>query len=258
MNSMNNPSTPTPPTSLGEKMPRVVILAGGKGTRLLPFTVTFPKPLVPIGDMPILELLLRQLFRSGFREVTLTLGHLSELIRAFVSQHIGKSLSELKIGYVTENEPTGTAGSLRLVPGLTETFLVANGDLLTNLNFAELVRFHRQTGAELTIASHVNRVKIDFGVLELDPAGGLVNYVEKPEKNYHVSMGIYVYEPSVLDLIPEGKYLDFPTLVLDLLAQKRKVAVYPFEGMWLDIGRPDDYARAQELYAENNKEFIGD
>lgn len=237
--------------------PRVVILAGGKGTRLLPFTITFPKPLVPIGDMPILEILLRRLHRAGFRDVTLTLGHLSELIRAFVSQHVSGALPDLKISYVTEDDPTGTAGSLSLVPGLADTFLVANGDLLTNLNFSDLVRFHKASGAELTIASHVNRVKIDFGVLELDGAGRLANYVEKPEMVYRVSMGVYIYEPSVLDLIPHGQYLDFPTLVLKLIEQQRQVAIYPFEGLWLDIGRPEDYAKAQELYAEAPKEFLG-
>jgi NDP-sugar pyrophosphorylase family protein len=236
--------------------PRVVILAGGKGTRLRPFTVTFPKPLVPIGDMPILELLLRQLYGYGFRDVTLTLGHLSSLIRAFIAEHVSRDLAQMKISFVEETEPTGTAGSLALVPGLKETFLVANGDLLTNLNYNDLVEYHRRSGALLTIASHINRVKIDLGVLELDGEGRLVNYIEKPEKTYHVSMGVYVYEPSVLELIAPGEYLDFPTLVLKLLEQGRKVAVYPFEGIWLDIGRPDDYARAQELYSEKPKEFI--
>ena len=239
-----------------QPMPRAVILAGGKGTRLRPFTVTFPKPLVPIGDMPILEILLRQLHKSGVRDVTLTLGHLAELIRAYLSQHVSGPLAELNLSYVDEKEPTGTAGSLALVPGLEETFLVANGDLLTNLDFSELVRFHKENGAELTIASHVTRVKIDLGVLELDETGNLVNYIEKPEKTYAVSMGVYVYEPSVLGLIQPGQYLDFPTLVLRLLEQRRRIAVYRFDGMWLDIGRPDDYARAQELYAEKREEFI--
>lgn len=236
--------------------PRAVILAGGKGTRLRPFTVTFPKPLVPVGDMPILELLLRRLHASGIRDVTLTLGHLSELIRAFIAQHASGALSEMKISFVTEARPTGTAGSLALVPDLDETFLVANGDLLTNLDFSELIAFHRRSGAELTIASHTSRVKIDLGVLELDGGGRLVNYIEKPEMNYRVSMGVYVYEPSVLSLIKKGEYLDFPDLVLALLAQKREVAVYYFDGLWLDIGRPEDYARAQEMVAERPGIFV--
>ena len=240
---MSEPSSPM--------MPRAVILAGGKGTRLRPFSITFPKPMVPVGDMPILEILLRQLCASGITDVTLTLGHLAELIRAFITQQSEGVFSKLKISYVTETQPTGTAGSLSLVPGLTDTFLVANGDLLTNLDYRDLIRFHRENGAVLTIASHVNRVKIDLGVLELDGSGRLTNYVEKPEKNYRVSMGVYVYEPSILELIPSGEYLDFPTLVLKLLDMGRPVAVYPFEGIWLDIGRPEDYALAQELYAAN-------
>lgn len=235
--------------------PRVVILAGGKGTRLLPFTVTFPKPLVPLGDMPILELLLRQLCAQGFHDVTLTLGHLSELIRAFIEQHVAVALPQMRITLVTEDEPTGTAGSLVLVPDLNETFLVMNGDLLTDLEFSALIAFHRKSGAELTIASHTKRVQVDLGVLELDDAGQLIGYHEKPEHEHQVSMGIYVYEPSVLSLIERGEHLDFPELVLRLLSQERRVAVYPFEGLWLDIGRPDDYARAQEICAARSGEF---
>ncbi|MEN6626288.1 MAG: sugar phosphate nucleotidyltransferase [Candidatus Sumerlaeia bacterium] len=238
------------------KPPHTVILAGGKGTRLMPFTVTFPKPLVPVGDKPILEILLGQLHRSGIEEVTLTLGHLSELIRAFINQHINTAMAPMNINCVVEAEPTGTAGSLRLVPGLTDTFLVMNGDLLTNLDFNDLIGYHKAHGAELTIATHTNRVQIDFGVLELDDAGRLVDYIEKPEKEYRVSMGVYVYEPSVLELIPPGRYFDFPALVLEMLRLKRPVATYPFDGIWLDIGRPEDYARAQELYEEREGDFL--
>jgi len=237
-------------------MPRAVILAGGKGTRLRPFTITFPKALVPIGDMPILELLLRQLHKSGVRDVTLTLGHLSELIRAFVSQRASDALAALNISFVTEDEPTGTAGSLALVSDLTDTFVVMNADLLTNLDLRELVRFHRKSGAELTIASQRKTLKIDLGVLELNESGRLIDYVEKPEKSFYVSMGIYVYEPTVLDLIPKGQHLDFPDLVLRLLRQERDIAIYRFDGLWLDIGRPDDYAKAQELYAQNGREYF--
>jgi NDP-sugar pyrophosphorylase family protein len=244
------------PSQAEGAMPTAVILAGGKGTRLLPFTITFPKPLVPIGDMPILEILLRQLHASGVRNVVLTLDHLAELIRAFIGQRVSGELAELAITYVEESQPTGTAGSLASVPGLDRTFLVMNGDLLTNLDFRELARHHKASGAELTIAGHVNRVKIDLGVLELDEAGRLIGYQEKPEEEYLGSMGVYVYEPSVLDLIPKGEYLDFPTLVLKLLEQGRNVSVYPFDGLWLDIGRPDDYARAQEIYESNREMFV--
>ncbi|MCE5231189.1 NTP transferase domain-containing protein [bacterium] len=238
------------------KPPHTVILAGGKGTRLLPFTVTFPKPLVPVGDKPILEILLRQLDSHGINQVTLTLGHHSELIRAFISQHVSSALPRMNIDCVVESEPTGTAGSLRLVEGLNDTFLVMNGDLLTNLDFNDLIDYHKSNGAELTIATHTNRVTIDFGVLELDEGGRLTNYIEKPQKEYQVSMGVYVYEPSILELIPPNQYFDFPALVLEMLRLKRPVSIYPFNGIWLDIGRPEDYARAQELYEDRQGDFL--
>ena len=238
------------------KMPRAVILAGGKGTRLHPFTITFPKPLVPVGDLPILEILLRRLAAFGITDITLSVGHLAELIRAFILQRQNHDLAHLSISFVEESVPTGTAGSLSLVPGLSETFLVMNGDLLTNLDYRELLAYHRETGAELTIASHTKQVALDLGVLEVDERGLLVDYFEKPVKEYRVSMGIYVYEPSVLPLIPHGQFMDFPDLVLELLRRGRKVATWPFEGLWLDIGRPDDYAEAQKLVQEHRETFL--
>ena len=233
---------------------RAVILAGGKGTRLAPFTVNFPKPLVPLGDTPILEILIRRLMRFGITDVTLTLGHLAELVQAYF--HHRKHLAEkLNLRYVHEEEPTGTAGSLTLVPELTSTFLAMNGDLLTNLDLNALVQFHRDQKALLTIATHIRNVKIDLGVLEFDKDHRITGYHEKPEHTYHVSMGIYVYEPAVLKHIERGRYLDFPTLVLRLIERGEKVCAYPTDCMWLDIGRPDDYAKAQELYAEKKEEF---
>jgi NDP-sugar pyrophosphorylase family protein len=232
---------------------KAIILAGGKGVRLKPFTVNFPKPLVPLGDTPVIEALIQRLLHHGITDITLTLGHLAELIKAYFD-HRKNLLKRATLTYVDEVVPTGTAGSLALVPDLRETFLVMNGDLLTDLNFHELIQFHRSAGAELTIASYNKLVKIDLGVLELT-GNRLVGYHEKPQKAYPVSMGIYVYEPSVLDLIPKGEYLDFPTLVLKLLDAGRKVAVYPFEGTWLDIGRPDDYGRAQEIFQTNRELF---
>ncbi len=233
---------------------RAVILAGGKGTRLLPFTVNFPKPLVPVGDIPIVEVLIRRLLKFGVTDITLTLGHLSELIKAYFD-HRHRLVEQFSLHYVQEEEPTGTAGSLSFVPGLTETFLVLNGDLLTNLDLDALVAYHRQKQAILTIAAHIRRVKIDLGVIEMNEENDVTGYLEKPETSYHVSMGIYVYEPRVLNYIEHGKYLDFPTLVLKLLAAGERVCAFPSDCLWLDIGRPDDYARAQELYAEKKEMF---
>lgn len=242
----------------GGGMPRAVVLAGGRGTRLLPYTLTFPKPLVPLGDMPILEILLRRLHRSGIRRVTLAVGHLSALIRAFIAQHSSGTLAELEIDFVEETEARGTAGALSLVPGLDETFLVMNGDLLTNLDFKALLAHHYASGAALTIAGYTKRVQIDLGVMDLSPEGALLGYREKPVREYPVSMGIYVYEPGVLDLIPRQGYLDFPDLVHRLLERGELVVAYPFQGLWLDIGRPEDYAEAQRLFQARREEFLAE
>jgi NDP-sugar pyrophosphorylase family protein len=228
---------------------RAVILAGGKGTRLRPFTVIFPKPLVPLGDKPVLEVLIDRLVYHGVTDITLTLGHLAELVKAYFG-HRPHLTGAITLRTIVEEEPTGTAGSLALVPGLNETFLVMNGDLVTDLDFNALIRFHRDQQALLTIATHMRRVKIDFGVLECDHNGRVSGYLEKPESTYQVSMGIYVYEPAVLKYIIPGEYLDFNDLVMRLVHKGERVCTYPADCLWLDIGRPDDYARAQELFAE--------
>lgn len=233
---------------------KAVILAGGKGTRLHPFTVTFPKPLMPLGDTPVIEILMQRLIRFGCRDVTLTLGHLAELTKAYFAQRCD-AYEALTLRFVQEVQPTGTAGSLSLVPDLTSTFVTMNGDVLTDLDFGALLRAHRERGAILTIATHLKEVKIDLGVLELDRDCSVLNYIEKPSQTYPVSMGIYVYEPRVLDYIDSGKYLDFPDLVLKLLRAGERVHAHRTDCLWLDIGRPDDYARAQELHAEERSRF---
>jgi NDP-sugar pyrophosphorylase family protein len=233
---------------------RAVILAGGRGTRLRPFTASFPKPLVPLGDTPVVEVLIRRLVEFGITDVTLTLGHLAELIQAYFLQR--KELtSKLNLKFVTETAPTGTAGSLALIEGLTETFLVMNGDLLTDIDFHALLNFHRSQQAALTIAAHRRHVKVDLGVLEVGPDSRIVDYHEKPETTYDVSMGIYVYEPEVLHWITPGEYLDLPSLVLRLIRDAQKVCAFPAKCQWLDIGRPDDYARAQELFGAGRSQF---
>ena len=232
----------------------VVIMAGGRGTRLRPFTANFPKPLVPLDDMPILEVVLMQLARRGFRDITLTLGHLSHLIDAYVSTRQWLN-DELDIKKVYEDKPTGTAGSLAGVAGLDRTFLVMNGDVLTDLDYAELVRVHAATGAAITIAAFPRKVKIDLGVLEANEAGRLTGYREKPTRTYEVSMGVYVYEPHVLERISPNEYLDFPTLIQELLAAGEHVHVHRANAFWLDIGRPDDYAEAQDIISREPERF---
>lgn len=231
---------------------RAVILAGGKGTRLRPFTASFPKALVPLGDKPVIEVLIEHLASHGIRDVTLTLGHLASLVRAYFEQH-ELLRQRVSIGYIQESEPTGTAGSLSMVPDLNETFLAMNADLLTDIDFGALVRFHREQQAILTIATHTRVVRMDLGVIEVGDDGFVHDYREKPETQHQVSMGVYVYEPAVLKHIPRGQYLDFPTLVLRLLERGERVSAYRTDCLWLDIGRPDDYARAQELYAEKKE-----
>ena len=236
-------------------MPRAVILAGGKGTRLKPFTASFPKPLVPIGDIPILEILLTKLKNSGVTDITLTLGHLAELIQAYISQR-PQLLEGLTIRYVRESEPTGTAGSLSLVEGLTETFFVINGDVMTSLSLTRMLDFHRRQGAALTVAAHQIESRCEFGVIQTGADGFVNAYVEKPVRTDFVSMGIYLYEPSVLQYIESGKYLDFPTLVNRLLAAGQRVAAFQEPCRWLDIGRPEEYAEAQRAFETNALDYF--
>jgi NDP-mannose synthase len=227
---------------------KAVVLAGGKGRRLAPFTVVFPKPLVPIGNRPVLEVLLRRLAQFGITEVILSVDHLADLMMAFVEGN--PSLKKLlKISYVRDEKPGGTAGPLAGIEGLDDTFLVTNGDVLTTLDLSALIAHHKAQNAALTIAVHKKEVPIDLGVLELKD-GLVVDYKEKPRLHYNVSMGIYVYEPRVLKYIEKGAYLDFPDLVLRLLKSGEKVVGFENDAAWLDIGRPEDYARAQEEFGE--------
>jgi len=235
---------------------KAVILAGGKGTRLAPYTKILPKPLVPIGDMPILEILLRQMKQAGVDQVILTVGHLAELIRAFFQE--GQRFG-LQIDYSFENEPLGTAGPLSLIAErIDDTFLVTNGDVLTTLDLRELVAAHRRSGAIATIASHSRKVKIDLGVLQFNGSDELIGYIEKPTYDYCVSMGIYVFEPGVLEYIPYGQYLDFPDLVLKLIKAKERVIGYRFDGYWQDLGRLEDYEQAVQEFETLRPQILGE
>jgi NDP-sugar pyrophosphorylase family protein len=220
-----------------------VILAGGKGVRLRPYTTSLPKPLVPIGERySILEIIMRQLSWHGFRTVTLAIGHLGHLIRAYVGD--GSQWGLDRVDYATEDSPLGTIGPLLTMrDALPEHFLVMNGDILTDLDFGDLLRTHRASGAGLTVATYGRAVKIDFGVLGTQD-GRIVDFTEKPTLDYRVSMGVYGLSAGVLDRYTPGLPLGFDELVLDLLAHNLNPHAYPFDGHWLDIGRPDDYDRA--------------
>jgi len=221
---------------------KAVILAGGKGTRLRPYTTAFPKPLMPVGDKPILEIIVRQLKLHGIDEIIMAVGHLAELIMTFFGDG---SKFGVRIKYSREDEPLGTAGPLSLIRDeLTETFLVMNGDILTTLNYSDLIDYHRSSGAIATIALNRRNIYIDFGVVKLDENSYITDYIEKPTLKYLVSMGVYVFEPRVLEYIPDRKRFDFPDLVKKLINAGEKVKGYIYDGYWLDIGRPEDYERA--------------
>lgn len=228
--------------------PTAVILAGGKGTRLAPMTRVLPKPLMPLVDGPIIDVLLRQLRLQGWDGATLSVGHMADLIRAYCGSG---SRWDMRLEYVEEAEPLGTVGPLALLPeaAVGDALLVMNGDLLTTLRFAELVAAHRRSEALATIAVYRRDVQMEFGVLELlpDDEGGLprvTSYTEKPEIPATVSMGVYVFRPEVLEYIDKGVRLDLPELVHRLMADGRTVTAYPFDGYWLDIGRHSDYQAA--------------
>ena len=221
---------------------RAVILAGGRGTRLAPYTYVLPKPMMPIGDKAILEILLRQIKRAGINHVVLTVGHLAGLMRAFFQD--GQQY-DLDITYSYEATPLGTAGPLALVPNLDKTFMVSNGDVLTLLDFNDFINFHHEQGGICSIAMHKHKVHIDLGVVEQNNGDYVITgYVEKPTLDYRVSMGVYIFEPRVLDYIPKNEYLDFPDLVKTLLANGERVIGYPFNGYWRDLGNPGDYTQA--------------
>jgi len=232
---------------------KAIVLAGGRGTRLAPYTSILPKPLMPIGDMPILEVMLMQMKRAGVDEAILTVGHLASLLRAYFGY--GEQW-DMNIHYSYEKEPLGTAGPISLVKGLDDTFLVTNGDVLTTLDLKRLIEFHKNEGGVATIAVHKRQVRIDLGVVLSNDDHSITGYVEKPTYDYTVSMGIYVFEPRVLEFIPAGQHLDFPDLVLKLIAAGEKVVAYPFDGYWMDLGRPDDYEKANEDFKNMKRQFL--
>jgi NDP-sugar pyrophosphorylase family protein len=234
---------------------KAIVLAGGKGTRLAPYTTVLPKPLMPVGDRPILDIVLRQLAAAGFDDVTLAVGHLAELIMAYCGDG---SRFGVRLAYSREEEPLGTAGPIRLAGQLTETFLVMNGDLLTTIDYQAMLASHRGTKHVATVATYTRGVTIDLGVLETDTSRRVTNYVEKPHFEYSVSTGIYLMEPDVLGHIPAGERFDLPDLVLRLLDRGLTVGSYPLAGHWLDIGRHEDYEQAVRLFEMHRDEFLPD
>jgi NDP-mannose synthase len=226
-----------------------VILAGGEGTRLRPYTTVLPKPLMPIGDRPVLDIVVRQLKAHGFDRITIATGYLAELIEAFFrdGDHYG-----IPIDYHREHEPLGTVGALALIDGLADQdILVMNGDVLTDIDYGALLDHHRESDAAATIATKTRQIQVSLGVLQFGNESDstlLTGYDEKPSIDYTASMGVYCFAPRALSQINAGERLDFPDMILRLIAAGETVRAWPSEDYWLDIGRHDDYEQAQEEF----------
>lgn len=226
---------------------RAVILAGGRGTRMAPFTKVLPKPLIPLGDYPILEIILCQLRDAGFTHITLALNYLAQLFRAYFGN--GERLG-IDLDYSVEREPLGTGGPLSLIDGLDEPFLVMNADVLTDLGFDELYDFHVATDAALSLALHPEEMQVDFGVVDLDARGRVTGFGEKPRHVHNLNMGVYVLSPAVLDLLPRERFVDMPDLVRCAMGARMPVHGYLHRGKWLDLGRTTDFNQASEEYQD--------
>jgi len=235
---------------------RAIILAGGKGSRLGPYTTVLPKPLLPIGDCAILDVVVRQLRDYGFEHLTLAVGYLAHLVMAVMADGVSRGVT---IDYHEETEPLGTVGPLATIQGLDDSFLVMNGDVLTTLDYAHLVELHKEAGNVLTVASHRRVVRTEYGVLNVGESVGstrrITGFQEKPEIPYVVSMGVYVMEPRALEFIEAGVRLDLPDLVLRLLEAGEPVGSHLFDGYWLDIGRAEDYEKAIIEYEQLGAAF---
>lgn len=223
---------------------KAVILAGGKGTRLKPYTSVIPKPLVPVGERAILEILVTRLKKAGVDEIYICLNHFAEIIMAFFGDG---SRFGLKINYSIEQEPLGTVAPIKLIRELPDHFLVMNGDLLTDLNFSDLFQYHLEGRSLLTVSTYIRNMKIDFGVIDVDEKSMLARgFREKPEYTFSVSMGVYVMNRKVLEFVPDSTSFGFDDLMLTLLKKNEPARIYPYHGYWLDIGRPDDYEKAND------------
>ena len=235
---------------------KALVMAGGRGTRLRPYSATLPKPLMPVGEQPILEILLHQLRKAGIDHAVLAVGHMRHLIEAYFAD--GKRFG-LPISYSFEDRPLGTAGPIgQALDRLGETFVVTNGDLLTTLDMAKMIDTHRKSGADVTIGSYQRELKSDFGILEVDHEMRMTAYLEKPVYTHLVSMGLYVIDAkAVRPFVAIDKPLDMPDLLRAMAEAGNSIYCYQEDCFWLDIGRPDDFAKAQRLFEETPEFFVG-
>lgn len=228
-------------------------MAGGVGSRLAPLTTVLPKPLMPLTDRPIIDVLLRQLVGADVEHVSISVGHLGGLIETWVTHDADYGVP---ISFLYEDQPLGTAGALRNVQDPGGTFLAMNGDILTTLPFADLVREHEQAGSIATVAIKERTVGVEYGVVHTDEAGAIVRLEEKPSLAFTVSMGIYAFDPRIIELIEPGERVDFPDLLLRAIGRGETVGTYRFDGYWRDIGNRDDYETAVADFAEDAGRFL--
>lgn len=231
---------------------RAIILAGGIGSRLRPYTIVLPKPLMPVGEYSIIEIIIRQLSYYGFDHITLTVNKKAEIIPAFLGDG---SKWKVKIDYSVEEKPLSTMAPLKLIKDLPENFLVMNGDVLTDLDFKEFYNFHVGKGEIFTISAQERIEQSEYGVLDLNDHY-LTGFREKPQNTYTVSMGIYMANKAVLDYIPKNKSFGFDHLMLEFLEKKQPVLVKKHKGYWLDIGRPADYNKANDEFSEYKRKLL--
>ena len=234
---------------------RAVILAGGKGTRLRPYTKIFPKPMMPIGKFPILEIVVKQLKFYGFNHITIAVGHQAHVIKTYFGNG---SKFKVLIDYIQERKPLSTMGPLKLIKNLPDNFLVMNGDVLTDLNFDKFFRYHKIRKYLFTISSYSRSELLDYGLLETNKNEFLKNFFEKPTRKFNVSMGVYMLNKKILNYIPNNKSFGFDNLMLKLLKSKIKVKTKKHTGYWLDIGRPNDYILAVDQFHKIKNKLIHD
>ncbi len=232
---------------------RAVILAGGKGTRLLPYTIVLPKPLMPVGDIPILEIVVRQLVHDGFCHITMAVSHQAELIQAFFGDGVRWGCD---IDYSIEPQPLGTMGPLRLIKDLPEQFLIMNGDILTDLSYARFFEEHISGGRLFTVAVTDRVQTSEYGVMKTGEDGSVIGFQEKPVSPLTVSMGIYLAHRRVIDLIPDNAPFGFDDLMISMLRRGERIDSVRHIGHWLDIGRSEDYLQAASLFEEHRGVFL--
>ncbi len=232
---------------------RAILMAGGLGSRLAPLTTVLPKPLMPLTDRPIVDVLLRQLVAADVEHIAISVGHLGGLIEAWVSHEADYGVP---VEFLYEESPLGTAGALRKVEGAEGTFLAMNGDILTTLPFADLASAHEGSGAIATVAVKDREVRVEYGVVHAGAGGDIERLEEKPVLTYTVSMGVYAFDPRIIDLIAPGERIDFPDLLLRAIGAGETVGTYAFDGYWRDIGNRDDYEQAIADFGADASRFL--